>query len=166
MVGSTSAPPPLKVSVTKSCAATGLGAVVESADQKEETCEIHDGRCKPETWLLASRVPVQRESAVRRAAESQVGSFSEGRVICCFWPWFLFKHLPAARKTISLSCNAAQEKLMKVRITVVFLDRCCPPPPSFPLLPGPSFVEGKESAPRVALCQALLLVICNVVFLL
>lgn len=103
--------------------------MVESADRREEACEIRDGRCKPETRLFAGWVSVQGERAVRRAGESEEGGKSFQReVIGCSWPPFLFEHLPAAVKIcISLLCDVAWEKLLKVRITVVFLDRCCPP---------------------------------------
>jgi len=77
------------------------GAAVENADQRDGACGIHDGRCKPEMWLFMSwecSILVWRESAVRGAVGSQGGSFSEGRVICCSWTWFLFKHLPTAGK--------------------------------------------------------------------
>lgn len=81
-----------------------LGAMVESADQREEAFEIRNGRCKPEMWLFVSWVSVWRESAARRAMESQGGSFSERRVIYCSWPWLLFKCLPAAGKNSVFHC--------------------------------------------------------------
>lgn len=72
---------------------------------------------------------MQGQRAVRRAVESEEGGGSFQReVISHSWPPFLFEHLPAAGKNhISLLCDVAWEKLLKVRITVVFLDRCCPP---------------------------------------
>lgn len=105
-----------------------LGATVESTDQREESCQIRDGSCKRETWLFVSWVSVQRESAVRRARESQGGFFSEERVICILSVVFV-QALASGREKLctSLSCDVAQEKLLKARITFVFLDRCCPP---------------------------------------
>ena len=88
-----------------------LGAVVESADGREEACEIRDGRCKPETRLFAGWVSLQGERAVRRAVESEKGGKSfQTEVIGCSWPRFLFEHLPVAgKKRISL-CDVAWGK--------------------------------------------------------
>lgn len=99
-----------------------LGIMAQSTDPREEACGICNGRCKAEIFLLASWVSVWRKNADWRVVNSQDSCFSKERVIC-FWPFASGRD----KHNISLSCDAAQEKLLKVRIAIVYLDRCsCP----------------------------------------
>lgn len=76
-----------------------------------------------ELCQLASWVSVCRKNADWRAINSQGSCFSRERVMCCSWPFASGKD----KHSISLSCDAGQEKLPKVRIAIVYLDRCsCP----------------------------------------
>lgn len=132
-----------------------LGTMAQSTSPREEDHGICDGRCKAEIYLFASWVSVWRKNADWRAVNSQGSCFSKGRVICCSWPFASGRE----KRAISLSCDAAQEKLPKVRISIVYRDRC-----SCPLLCLPSHsclilhLPKEESAPRDALTQVLLTV--------
>lgn len=128
-----------------------LGTMTQSTNQREEAHGICHGRCKAEICLFVSWLSVWRKNADWRAVSSQGSCFSKERVICCSWPF--------ASGNISLSCDAAQEKLPKVRIATVYLDRCswhlfCLPSHSCLLL----HLLKEESAPRDALSQVLFVV--------
>lgn len=129
--GSTSAPPPLKLSLTKSCAATGCTTswvpwwkvlmkekrpvkfVMAGANQKHGSLRagfLCRGRVlSGELWRVGG-APFQREELSLPSGHGFCSSSCQQQGKLC----------------ISLSCGAAQEKLWKVRNTVMFLDRCRP----------------------------------------
>lgn len=105
-----------------------LGAMVESADKEKRPVKFMVAGANQKCGSLRAGFLCEGECCQESCGESR-GLLFRGKSYLLLLAVVSVQALASGREKlcISLSCDVAQEKWLKVRITVVFLDKCCRP---------------------------------------